>query len=301
MIFLEYYQGKISELTCKIKNSAVTLGKFDGLHKGHKLLIDKVVESKYTSVMFSLLFSDSPNIYTSDEKKDIVKELGIDVMIECPFEETIKKMSHERFIKEIIHDLLDARIVVVGADFRFGYNRLGDIQTLKQMQNIYNYKLIVIDKLENVSSTIIKNYIVNADVQKANELLSRNWSIQGIVKHGNAIGRTIGIPTINLIPDSDKLVLANGVYASYVYIDGKKYEGITNIGYKPTIEGEKFLGIETNIFDFEMDVYGKLARVEFRYFVRGEKKFNSVEELCEQMKEDILYVKGEQNEKNTYC
>lgn len=288
---MKYLKKKISDIDYKFKNTAVTIGKFDGIHKGHKLLIDKVAKSQKESVMFTFLFEDSKQIYTSEEKRKIVEKLGIDIMIECPFDDCIKKMTYKDFVKEILHDLLDCRLLVVGKDFRFGYNREGTIKHLEEYKKIYNFELVVVDKLSGVSSTIIKDYLANADIKKVNGLLTRNVSIEGVIEHGNAIGRTIGIPTINIIPCKDKLLAKNGVYSSIITIDDKTYNGITNIGYKPTIQGEKKLGVETNIFDFNQDVYGKYAKVELTSFIRGEVKFDSIEALVKQMNEDILLVK----------
>ena len=241
--------------------------------------------------MFTFLFEDSKQIYTSDEKIKIVKDLGIDYIIECPFDKELKQLSYKDFVKKVLHDFLDCKLLVVGKDFRFGHNRQGTIQSLEEMQEEYGYELLVVDKLDGVSSTRIRDYLQDGDIKKVNSLLDRNISIEGIIEHGNEIGRTIGIPTINIIPSKDKLLAKNGVYSSKITIDDKTYRGITNIGYKPTIKGEKFLGVETNIFDFNQDVYGKYAKIEFESFIREERKFESIEALVKQMNEDIKKVK----------
>ncbi|CUH92464.1 bifunctional riboflavin kinase/FAD synthetase [Herbinix luporum] len=287
-----------------IKNSAVTLGKFDGLHQGHQILIDKVLSLKeegYTSVMFTFLyhpynlFSDNEIklIFTEDEKKHILSQSGLDVLISYPFSHDTKNIEPEDFIKNILVEKLDAKLIVVGNDFRFGRNRRGDINMLKAMEDIYGFKVISFEKKRwedtIISSSVIRNELQRGHMERVNNLLGRTYFIRGKVLDGRKIGRTIGMPTTNLLPPSNKLLPPCGVYTSRTIIDGVSYPGMTNIGYKPTVGKEKEKGVETYIFDFSKDLYGKEIDVELLEYVRPEIKFDSIEELKVKMEEDLTF------------
>ncbi|HHT57065.1 bifunctional riboflavin kinase/FAD synthetase [Herbinix luporum] len=287
-----------------IKNSAVTLGKFDGLHQGHQILIDKVLSLKeegYTSVMFTFLyhpynlFSDNEIklIFTEDEKKHILSQSGLDVLISYPFSHDTKNIEPEDFIKNILVEKLDAKLIVVGNDFRFGRNRRGDINMLKAMEDIYGFKVISFEKKRwedtIISSSVIRNELQRGHMERVNNLLGRTYFIRGKVLDGRKIGRTIGMPTTNLLPPSNKLLPPCGVYTSRTIIDGVSYPGMTNIGYKPTVGKEKEKGVETYIFDFSKDLYGKEIDIELLEYVRPEIKFDSIEELKVKMEEDLTF------------
>lgn len=287
-----------------IKNSAVTLGKFDGLHQGHQILIDKVLSLKeegYTSVMFTFLyhpynlFSDNEIklIFTEDEKKHILSQSGLDVLISYPFSHDTKNIEPEDFIKNILVEKLNAKLIVVGNDFRFGRNRRGDINMLKAMEDIYGFKVISFEKKRwedtIISSSVIRNELQRGHMERVNNLLGRTYFIRGKVLDGRKIGRTIGMPTTNLLPPSNKLLPPCGVYTSRTIIDGVSYPGMTNIGYKPTVGKEKEKGVETYIFDFSKDLYGKEIDVELLEYVRPEIKFDSIEELKVKMEEDLTF------------
>ncbi|BCN31464.1 bifunctional riboflavin kinase/FAD synthetase [Anaeromicropila herbilytica] len=290
----------------KLHNSAVTLGKFDGLHKGHQILIHKIIElagKGYQSVMFT--FSYHPSnlftnkeiglIYTEMEKRHQLEKSGLDVMISYPFTKETASMEAEQFIKEVLIDKMDAKVIVVGSDYHFGYERKGNIELLEKLSEQYNYELIVFDKIEShnqvIGSTSIREEIKKGNMETVHELLGRPYSIIGEVLHGRKLGRTLGIPTTNLIPEEDKLLPPNGVYASKTIIDGKSYEGVTNIGYKPTVGADPRVGVETHMFDFNEDVYGKIIEVELYRLERGETKFQSIDELKAQMEKDIVFAK----------
>lgn len=285
------------------RKTAVTLGKFDGIHIGHRLLIDQIVSSKeegLTPVMFTfssanVIRKDSIDsyIYTEDEKREILEEMGLDILISYPFDDDIKHMDAERFIKDILVDQLQAKRVVVGSDYCFGYQRQGNVDLLLKSSARYGYKCIVYDKicLENtvVSSTSIRNELLNGNIELVNRMLGREYSITGEVQYGNQIGRTLGMPTANIRPATDKLLPPNGVYVTKIRFDDNEYAGITNIGYKPTIGGETQPGVETYIFDYNGHLYGKKITVQFCTFVRGEQKFSNLERLKEQMHKDMAF------------
>jgi riboflavin kinase/FMN adenylyltransferase len=300
---MEYIAGSTD---FKFKNSAVTLGKFDGLHLGHQQLMNLAISYKMqglTAVMFTFLlhpgnlFSDKEFelIYTEEEKLARLSRSGIDVLISYPFTEITRSMDPEDFIKEILVDKLDAKVIIVGEDFRFGLHRRGDVAMLKDYEAAYGYKVIACEKKrwknEVISSSTIRAAIKEGNMEAANAMLGQPYSIRGEVVHGRRFGRTIGMPTTNLIPSSTKLLPPCGVYASKTLIDGVYHPGVTNIGYKPTVGEEEYIGVETFIFDYDNDLYGEMIEVELFYYIRPEMKFGSVEELTQRMSEDILLAR----------
>ncbi len=296
---MEYIAG-ITEF--KLKNSAVTLGKFDGLHLGHQHLMNQVIEFKqqgYQAVMFSFLFhpenlfkkKEFELIYTEEEKLHRLRQTGMDVLVSYPFTQETKSIEPEDFIRDILVAKLDAKLIVVGKDFHFGHNRGGDIHLLKELESRYGYRVIACDKKKLhhtvISSTVIRRLLAEGKMEAANAMLGQPYSIYGMVQHGRKIGRTLGMPTTNLIPSENKLLPPCGVYVSKTRIDGRDYPGVTNIGFKPTVGAEKNKGVETYLFDFDRDLYGKEIEVELLHFLRPELKFDSLEELKHKMQEDI--------------
>jgi len=298
----------ISGTKFKYNNSAVTLGKFDGLHLGHQQLLDLVLSYKsegLTAIMFSFmlhpsnLFSEKEFelIYTEEEKIAKLKRMELDVLISYPFTEATRTMEPEVFIRDILVGQLDAKVIVVGNDFHFGINRTGDVTLLKSYEKVYGYKVIACEKTkckkEVVSSSTIRKALKEGDIDLVNLMLGQAYSIRGEVVHGRKLGRTIGMPTTNLIPPSNKLLPPCGVYSSKTRINGVYYPGVTNIGYKPTVGEDEQLGVETYIFDYSADLYGKTIEVELYTFMRGEIKFSSIEELMHKMQEDIALARKE--------
>lgn len=286
----------------KIEESTVlTLGKFDGLHMGHKYLFEHLIKMKKEGLKTVLFTFDRPPkneidhkvhlvLTTIKEKEYVFETCGIDYLIEYPFTKEVMQMDPEEFIKMLVTKL-NVKAIVTGDDFRFGFQRKGDHVLLKKLSHQYGFKLEVVKKKqylgEDISSTFVRKEVVSGNMELAACLLGYPYFIQEEVQGGNKFGRKMGIPTINLIPTAEKLLPPNGVYISKVEIHNKTYMGISNIGKKPTIEGEHPVGIETNIFDFQDDLYGKTVRVYFVKFLRNEKKFPSVEELQLQIQKDI--------------
>ncbi len=297
---MEYIAGNTN---FKLKNSAVTLGKFDGLHLGHQQLIDLIISYKeqgLKAVMFSFLlhpgnlFSDKEFELINTEEEKLVKlnHCGVDVLVSYPFTEETRSMDPEDFIKEILVEKLDAKIIVVGNDFRFGLHRRGDVALLKDYETTYGYKVISCEKKkwknEIISSSAIRDALKVGNMEAVNAMLGYPYTIRGEVVHGRRIGRTLGMPTTNLIPPSTKLLPPCGVYASKTLIEGIYHTGVTNVGYKPTVGEEEYIGVETYIFDYDSDLYGKMIEVELFYYIRPEMKFGSLEELMIKMREDII-------------
>lgn len=300
---MEYIAGSTN---FKFKDTAVTLGKFDGIHLGHQQLINQAISYKeqgLTSVMFSFLlhpnnlFSEKEFelIYTEEEKLAKLSHCGLDVLISYPFTEETRNMPPLNFIKDILIDKLDVKVIIVGNDFRFGYQRKGNVDLLKQYEEVFGYKVIACDKKkwknEVISSSSIRHALKEGNMEAVNAMLGKPYTVRGEVVHGRKFGRTIGMPTINIIPSTAKLLPPCGVYATRTLIEGKYHPGVTNIGYKPTVGADEYIGVETYIFDYDNDLYGEMLEVEFFYYIRPEMKFGSVEELMTRMAEDMLIAR----------
>lgn len=294
----------INDTKFQLKNSAVSLGKFDGLHMGHRRLfasIQKEQKQGLMGVVFSFLLppgsllrnKEVSLIYTEEEKKEILQGMGIDVLVSYPFDRLSLSMEPEDFIRDILVKKLDAKAIAVGSDFRFGHNRRGDVALLEAMAKECGYSLSVFEKValegEIISSTRIRRELQRGNMELSAKLLGEPYSIIGEVVHGRQLGRTIGMPTINMALPEEKLLPPNGVYASLTEIDGLLYPGISNIGVKPTVGAEKKRLAETYLFDYNGDLYGKIAKVSLYAFERPERKFSSVEELKAQIEQDARF------------
>lgn len=281
--------------------TAVALGKFDGIHLGHQLLIDGLLEEKkkgYKALVFT--FGTAPgnvlhggikkNIYTSLEKSFYFEELGVDILLEYPFTKEFAAISPVEFVEECLVKQLGVKAIYVGGDFRFGKGRSGNVSLLKALGEQYHFEVHAIPKKAKhgkvVSSTTIRD-LLESHFHAANDMLGNPYFIYGEVVHGKHLGHTIGFPTINQRIPEQKLIPANGVYASRVMIEGNYYKGISNLGKKPTIEGKHQVGLETYILDFDGNLYGKMIKTELLFFIRPEEKFSSVEELREQIQIDV--------------
>lgn len=302
---MKYIQG-VEEFRLN-EPTAVTLGKFDGVHIGHQKLIsivkEKAIQNDVLSVAFTfdrIPLSICPQnfqhfITTNTERKRIMEEYGLDVEVEYPFTERLMNTEPEEFIKHIIIGKLNAKYVVVGTDYRFGKNRLGNVDMLIEKGPEYGFETIVVEKEKyqerEISSTYVREELKFGHMETANMLLGRPYSIYGIVAKGNQLGRTIDIPTVNIYPSESKLLPPNGVYASVTEFDGKKYYGVTNVGTKPTVSDDFEISVETNIFDFDRDIYGKSINVSLMHFLRPEMKFESIEALQKQMKSDAEFAR----------
>lgn len=275
----------------KLNNTAVCLGKFDGLHSGHRLLLDSVRESTdLTKVLFTFRFTDSRHIYSSEEKRYLAEKLGIQVYIDRPFDKELSHMQPQVFLEDILVRQCGAKLISVGEDFRFGYERQGDVAFLQKYSSVYGYELKVFPKKkmygEPISSTRIREELERGCIGRVNELLGHPYFIYGEVCRGNQIGRTIQMPTVNQLPEQEKLLPPYGVYASRVHTQYGEYTGVTNVGVKPTIPGENRAGAETYIMDFDREIYGEKICVELFAFLRGERKFSGLDTLKIQLEED---------------
>lgn len=283
--------------------SAVTLGKFDGFHLGHQRLIHQTVEKAKERGLESVIFSfdtagitKQKSITTREERNMIAGRLGVDDLVYYPVNEWTMGMSPRDFVEKILVEKMNVQYIVTGEDFRFGKNREGDVQTLKELAGEYGYELCVMESVEldgeKVSSTAIKNYIRSGNVENAEKMLGFPFFYCGQVVRGNQIGRTIDSKTANLIPAEQKIVPEYGVYKTNMIVDGKKYKSITNIGLCPTVKQDRDeITIETNIFDFDSEIYQKDVIVELVGFIRKEKKFDNIDDLKSQILLDIAQAK----------
>lgn len=289
-----------------LKDSAVCLGKFDGIHMGHRLLIEKIQTYKkqgLQSVVFTFalhpytLFSkgDAKLIDTMSEKVQKLEQLDVDTLVSYPFTKQTASMAPEQFIEKVLMGKIGAKVIVVGNDFHFGFQRKGNVALLRKYAQKFGYEVVSLEKLEDenqvVSSTRVRNEIKFGNMEKVTRLLTVPYAIVSEVIHGKQLGRTIGMPTINQQVEKNKIVPPHGVYVSKVYLADGVYGGITNIGVKPTVSGEKQVGVETHIFDFEGDLYGKILKTEILHFVRKEQKFATIDALKEQMHRDMAFGK----------
>lgn len=283
--------------------TVVTIGKFDGRHRGHQKLMAKMCQVRdqygYKTAVFtfsvtpdSMVTGKSQRLLTTNlERRRNMEQAGMDYLVEYPFTKETLHMMPGDFVRDILIGQMNAKAIVVGPDCTFGYNRLGNADYLKQMAEKYHYKLWVIDKEKDddrdISSTYVREELDQGHVEKAWELLGEPYAIHGVVVHGrNMGGRILGFPTANLVPPAGKRLPLFGVYISRVILEGCCYRGVTNVGKKPTVDGDNPVGAETYIFDLDRDIYGVVIEVQLLAFVRREQHFDSLEELKAQIGRD---------------
>lgn len=288
------------------KKRAVALGLFDGVHLGHRAVLDLALEQQKNGLK-PAVFTFNPSavlrktsgqdgyIYTHIHKYNILAEYGFLGNIYSVRFEELCGMTGEGFAENILAEKMNAEIVCCGNDFRFGKNASCDVEVLRRFGERYGFSVQTAEPVKindiTVSSGEIRRCLVNGEIEKANTLLGEPYRIYNTVVHGNEIGRTINFPTINQNYSKGQLVLKYGVYFTTTYINNIQYKSITNIGVKPTIAGKRTPLAETHVLDFRDDLYNKNIKVEFNKFIRPEMKFSSVEELKEQISNDIAVVR----------
>ena len=300
-----YKNFNISKLD---KNAVILIGNFDGLHIGHQKLfkIANIYKKKYKFKIGVLTFDPIPKMFFNpkfknyrissfDQKLNFLKNFNVDFIINKKFDLKFSKIKYFNFIKEIIHKKIQPRYIFVSNNFRFGNKREGDVKSLIEYSNQFNYKIInpkpLKKKSKIISSSLIRTLLEKGNIKLANKYLNRNWSIEGIIEVGRKLGRKIGFPTCN-IDIKDYIIARPGVYAVKVFL-GKSEKlklGIANLGYRPTFNQNKIL-LEVNIFNFSKNIYRSKIRVEFIEFIRGEKKFKNINQLKKQIDKDILDCK----------
>ncbi|MDD3167938.1 MAG: bifunctional riboflavin kinase/FAD synthetase [Eubacteriales bacterium] len=285
-----------------IKETVVALGNFDGVHKGHQELIRRTVKSAKMAGLKSAVFTFTnhpknvlagrsviKNILYLEDKAEIIKSLGVEYLFSLEFNEIIQHLSAEEFIQKLLIGAFQMREAYCGFNYHFGYKADGNPETLIKagLRNGFGIHVLEPFKIDGnlVSSSFIRKLIAEGRVGECKKYMGRNYSVGGEVVVGNKIGRTIGFPTSNILIDEAMVTPAHGVYVTYCNYNGTCYQGITNVGVKPTI-GDNKKNIETHIFNFSKDLYGKQIRVEFLERIRPEIKFSSVNALAQQIEKD---------------
>ena len=292
----------------EIQSTVIALGNFDGVHRGHQELIRRAVKSAEVAGSKSAVFTFSnhprnllgngnkvKNIMYGEDKARIIGDLGIDYMFNISFTREIMNMSPIEYIDDLLVDTFKMKEAYCGFNYRFGHKAVGDVKTLMDESLRRGFGLHVLEAFkvdgELVSSTLIRRLIEEGEMARCAKLLGRYYSIQGEVVVGNKLGKTIGFPTSNLVIDESMVSPSNGVYITYCTYNGVRYPSITNVGVKPTI-GKYNKNVETHIFDFNHELYGKDIRVEFLKKTRDERKFDSIEALSKQITDDCIMVKA---------
>ena len=285
------------------KKTILTLGTFDGVHIGHKKILKKVIQGTANEKYESLVLTFFPHprmvlqedsglqlLNTIDEKIDLLAEIGLENLVIHPFDETFSRLTAEDFVKTILVDRFHIQKIIIGYDHRFGRNRTADIDDLIAFGKKYNFEVEQISVQEineiSVSSTKIRNALLEGNMTLANDYLGYAYFLTGTVVKGKQLGRTINFPTANLnIKENYKLIPQNGVYIVESTINQKTVFGMMNIGFNPTVKGQN-QSIEIHYFDFDADLYEQKIRVSILQRIRSEQKFESVDLLKEQLEKD---------------
>ncbi len=291
-----------------VKNAVVTIGTFDGVHLGHRKIIARIKELAEATGGETVMLTFFPHprmilhpedesiklINTINEKAELLEQLGIDHLIITPFSRDFSNQSAEAYIRDVLVKQIGTKKIVIGYDHRFGKDRQGGLNDLLQAGPIYGFDVVEIPEQDihevAVSSTRIREALLNGKIDLANEFLGYPFFITGKVTRGDQIGRQIGYPTANiLIEEKYKLIPADGIFSAKIFIDGSIYKGMAYIGSRPTING-LFRNIEVNIFDFDAEIYGHQIKMEFHHFVRADIKFSSLDDLTKQLAQDKIDV-----------
>jgi riboflavin kinase/FMN adenylyltransferase len=306
------------------RNAVVTIGTFDGVHMGHRQIIEKLKSEAIAHNGETVIITFHPHpkkvvsssilgirlINTLDERIELLDQLGIDHLVVVPFTEVFANQTAEDYIKNFLIDKFHPHTIIIGYDHRFGRDRLGDFRLLEKKAAEYKYHLKEIPKhiLENISisSTNIREAILHNDIDTADKLLGYDFFFSGLVVHGDKLGRKLGYPTANLkIMDEEKIIPGNGIYAVYAELESggwgvasgsphsppatphPRYKGMMSIGFRPTVDGKKKV-VEVNIFDFDEEIYGQSLKVFVKKYLRQEFKFESLEALVKQIDQDKI-------------
>ena len=288
----------------QFKNAVITIGTFDGVHLGHKQIIDNLKTEAAAANGESVIITFHPHprkvvssvitgvrlINTLTERIELLEKTGIDHLVIVPFTDYFASQTAEEYIQDFLVDKFKPHTIFIGYDHRFGKERSGDYKLMEEKAPVYNYLLKEIPEhilnTIKVSSTNIRNAILHSNIDEANNFLGYQFFFQGEVFHGDKIGRTIGYPTANLkSTDEEKIALGDGIYAVYATVAGKTYKGMMSIGFRPTVNG-KVRVTEVNIFDFTKEIYGQVIRITVKKYLRSEVKFDGLEALKLQLHKD---------------
>lgn len=293
-----------------VENAVVTIGTFDGVHQGHVSILNRLreiadqISGETVIITFHphpryILYPDDDSLKmltTIEEKISIFNELGIDHLLILPFDEKISQLEPEDFVRDILVNTIGVKHIVIGYDHRFGKNRKGDYHLMEKYATKYGFQIeeiepYIINELTVSSTKIRQALLYDDDIQIANQLLGRFYSISGKVIHGNKQGRLLGFPTCNIdLQEIWKLIPRQGIYIAYAQLQGQVYQSMVNIGNKPTM-GDFGLSVEAYLFDFNREVYGENLELKFIKRIRNEVKFDSIEALIDQIQKDVIIGK----------
>ncbi|MEN8857118.1 MAG: bifunctional riboflavin kinase/FAD synthetase [Flavobacteriaceae bacterium] len=296
-----------------LEKTVVTIGTFDGIHIGHQKILKDLIETAKKENKKSVLLTFFPHprmvlqkevtiqlLNTIEEKSSLLEKMGLDYLIIHPFSKEFSRLTALDFVRDILVNQLNTSRLIIGYDHHFGKNREGNIHQLKEYSSLYDFNVeeIPAQDIDNVSvsSTKIRNALQEGSLKTANNYLGYNYMLNGTVVNGKSLGGKIGFPTANLeVNETYKLIPKTGVYIIKTVIDSVLFYGMMNIGFRPTVSG-KDQTIEAHLFNFNKDLYGKTLRLELLYFLRKEKKFDSIDDLIVQLKLDkensIAYLKN---------
>lgn len=285
------------------EKTAIAIGKFDGIHRGHRALLENLEIAKKRGLKAAVFtFFPSPAAFfsgqeikeltTKEEKRLLFGQMGIDYLVEYPLCPETASIAPDVYVKEFLLGKMNGALIAAGEDVSFGKGGKGNRELLEKMSVQCGFELKLIQKLKvgerEISSTYVREEILAGRMEKAAELMGEPYFVSGRVENGKKLGRRLGMPTANLYPAEDKLLPPNGVYFSRVSMDKKTYQAVTNIGKRPTIKDGEQISAETYLLDFAGDIYGKFMKVELLHFKRGEKKFRNEEQLRQAVGGDIL-------------
>jgi len=297
----------ISEYTSQ-NNCSLTVGTFDGVHLGHLQILDQLVKTAKKYHEESVLFTFFPHprmvlqkeldiklLNTIDERIELLSQTGLDNLIIVPFNKEFSRLSAVEFVRDILVNQLKIKHLIIGYDHHFGRNREGTFDELVEYGNLYGFEVLEISAqdIENVavSSTKIRNALNNGDIEKATKYLNKPYMITGEVVRGKGVGNKIGFPTANIyVKESYKLIPRNGVYIINTFLDNHDYNGIMNIGYRPTLKG-KNKTIEVHLLDFNDNLYSKNLQINLIKRIRDEKKFSTLNDLKHQIQQDEIFAR----------
>jgi len=286
-----------------IKRPVLTLGMFDGVHIGHQSIlkqlntIAKEIDGKSVLITFNphprMVLQpncDLKFLNTLEEKENVLRQFGLEHLIIQAFTTDFSQVTSVEFVKNLLVDKINIHTLVIGYDHHFGKNREGNYEQLEILSKEFGFNLVQIEAVDcndiAVSSTKVRNALIEGNIAYANKALNYHYPLSGEVVHGDKIGRTLGFPTANLQVDPNKLIPKDGVYAVNVFVDNQKYLGLLSIGFRETVTNSREHRVEVNILDFNQDIYGETIRLEFLGHLRDEKKFNSLDDLITAMNQD---------------
>lgn len=292
------------------RETAITIGKFDGVHVGHRRLLEEILEKKKEGLEACVFtfdvspatlfgFGDGKVLTTREEKRRIFKELGVDVLVEFPMNLRTAAIPAEEFAVKYLSESLCGRFIAAGEDLSFGQYGKGDAALLKRLSGELSFEVNTIPKVQidgtEVSSTYVRSLLEQGRMEETSQFLGESFFVEGVVSHGRHLGHSLGFPTINLIPPKDKLLPPYGVYFSKVLVGERLYPAISNVGLRPTVNGDaassqtlSATSVETFLYDFDGDLYDREATVYLHHFHRPEQKFEGLDALKAQIAKDAL-------------